>query len=70
MKVITNLNKRKKEGIMAKDPVCGMAVDESKAIKVQKDNATYYFCSTHCKEKFLSVPVGEGHKEKSGGCCG
>lgn len=55
---------------MAKDPVCGMAVDESKAIKVQKDNATYYFCSTHCKEKFLSVPVGEGHKEKSGGCCG
>ena len=38
---------------MAKDPICGMTVDEKNAIQATKDGKGYYFCSQHCKEKFL-----------------
>ncbi len=47
---------------MVKDPVCGMMVDPSKAIHASVGGMDHYFCSTHCKEKFLSkiqVPVPE-----------
>lgn len=41
---------------MAKDPVCGMAVDAKKAKKKKlverKDDKTYYFCSEKCKTAF------------------
>jgi len=30
---------------MKKDPVCGMSVDETKAIMAQHGGKTYYFCS-------------------------
>ena len=39
---------------MAIDPICGMTVDERKAIRVQKDGLAYYFCSESCKKKFLA----------------
>jgi uncharacterized membrane protein YraQ (UPF0718 family)/YHS domain-containing protein len=38
---------------MARDPICGMSVDPSTAIKVSKDGKEYFFCSLHCKDKFL-----------------
>ena len=38
---------------MAKDPICGMEVDKDSAIKVTKDGKDYFFCSTHCKNKFI-----------------
>lgn len=38
---------------MSVDPICGMEVDESTPLKVQKDGQTYYFCSEHCRSKFL-----------------
>lgn len=37
---------------MAKDPICGMDVNESTGIKLVKDGTTHYFCSKHCLEKF------------------
>ncbi len=38
---------------MAKDPICGMYVDETTAtIKSVVDGRTYYFCATACKEQF------------------
>ena len=38
---------------MAKDPVCGMNVDEKKAaVMVIYDGRTYYFCSAGCKATF------------------
>lgn len=42
---------------MAKDPVCGMMVDEKKAAgtSVYK-GMTYYFCSKSCKERFDKNP--------------
>ncbi|MFQ5706003.1 MAG: YHS domain-containing protein [bacterium] len=42
---------------MAKDPVCGMEVDEKKAAaKVEHMGKAYYFCSESCKKEFESDP--------------
>jgi len=38
---------------MAKDPVCGMNVDEKTAkYKSEHMGRTYYFCNKSCKETF------------------
>ena len=39
-----------------KDPVCGMTVDEASALHAERDGKTFYFCSDHCRQKFLSAP--------------
>ena len=42
---------------MAKDPVCGMNVDESKAAaKTEYQGTTYYFCSPGCHKSFMADP--------------
>jgi YHS domain-containing protein len=42
---------------MAKDPVCGMQVDENKAAgNVYYKDRFYYFCSAACKGKFEKNP--------------
>lgn len=41
---------------MHKDPICDMDVEENTPFKTQKDGQVYYFCSAHCKDKFLSSP--------------
>ena len=54
---------------MAKDPVCGMEVDEQKATeKVEYKAQTYYFCAPGCRivfekdpEKYLRPKEGEHH---------
>jgi len=38
---------------MATDPICGMTVDESKALSAERDGQKFYFCSAHCREKFV-----------------
>ncbi len=49
---------------MAKDPVCGMFVDENKAeLKAQVRGVTYYFCSESCMHEFLA-PEKEMRKLK------
>ncbi len=50
---------------MAKDPVCGMTVDEEKAAaKSEYMGKTYYLCSQGCKVAFEKDPEkylrGEG----------
>ncbi len=42
---------------MAKDPICGMTVDESKSLRAERDGQTFYFCSEHCRQKFLAQPA-------------
>lgn len=38
---------------MAKDPVCGMHVDEKTAkYKTVHEGETYYFCASSCKAEF------------------
>jgi P-type Cu+ transporter len=38
---------------MAIDPICGMTVDEATARSVERDGEVVYFCSEHCRQKFL-----------------
>ena len=45
---------------MAKDPVCGMTVDEATALSAERDGETFYFCSEHCRRKFLAQPQPGG----------
>jgi Cu+-exporting ATPase len=43
---------------MAKDPVCGMQVDEKTAAgQSVYEGKTFYFCSSGCKAKFDRNPV-------------
>ncbi|MFQ5952198.1 MAG: heavy metal translocating P-type ATPase [Candidatus Omnitrophota bacterium] len=44
---------------MSKDPICGMEVDESKALKLEKDGKTYFFCSKNCRDKFQGIVMEE-----------
>jgi YHS domain-containing protein len=42
---------------MAKDPVCGMDVDEATAKHTtQHDGRTYYFCAPGCQKAFEAEP--------------
>ena len=42
---------------MAKDPVCGMDVDEATAKQTtQYEERTYYFCAPGCKKAFEAEP--------------
>lgn len=43
-------------GQAAKDPVCGMNVDPKSAVRHGHEGGTYYFCSTHCRDKFHAEP--------------
>ena len=42
---------------MAIDPICGMTVDEATALRAERDEQTFYFCSDHCRKEFLSTPA-------------
>ena len=43
---------------MAKDPVCGMNVDEKTAkLKSEYKGKTYYFCAPGCKSTFEKNPT-------------
>ncbi len=37
---------------MARDPVCGMQVDEKTDIILTKEGVTYFFCSQRCRQEF------------------
>ncbi|MDD5138250.1 MAG: heavy metal translocating P-type ATPase [Candidatus Omnitrophica bacterium] len=54
---------------MPQDPICGMDVKEDKAISLRRDGLIYYFCSEHCKEKFLESGGGQktAQSSKAGG---
>jgi len=52
---------------MTKDPNCGMTVDEATALHAERDGKTFYFCSEHCRKKFLSTPTTAKHEEKPPG---
>ena len=42
----------------ATDPVCGMKVDKAKAVTLEHDGRTVYFCSDHCRHAFQA---GDAH---------
>lgn len=63
-----NMTMKESESV-TKDPICGMTVDEATALHAERDGKTFYFCSDHCQQKFLSTPAGAKPEGKSGGCC-
>ncbi len=38
---------------MPKDPICGMEVDSKSGLRVVHRGQEYFFCSTHCRDKFI-----------------
>ncbi len=53
---------------MAKDPVCGMQVDEKTAAgKSEYQGQTYYFCSPGCKATFDKDPQKYAGKAQAQG---
>lgn len=48
-------------GQMARDPVCGMAVDVQSVHQLVHKNSTYYFCAAGCRTQFAEAP--EKHLE-------
>ncbi len=43
--------------MMTTDPVCGMTVDPATAAAhFDYEGVTYYFCSTHCLDRFRAAP--------------
>src|SRR5438046_242383 len=60
---------------MAKDPICGMSISEGTAFRAERDGQTHYFCSEHCRQKFIgqarvakTIPLTLA--EPTSGCCG
>jgi len=58
---------------MAKDPVCGMEVDEERAAAtLEYKGVTYYFCAKGCKVAFDKDPekyLGAKAEKKPGHAC-
>jgi len=48
-------------GAAAKDPVCGMELDEKRAaaagVKSEHEGTTYFFCAEECKKRFDTEPA-------------
>src|SRR5215213_2511849 len=51
----------------ATDPVCGMKVDRSKALRAEHAGRTYFFCSEHCRSQFESDPDAYLHGRPGAG---
>ena len=49
---------------MTKDPICGMTVDKTSALRAERDGQTFYFCSDRCRQKFLSTPDASRQEDK------
>lgn len=45
--------------IRAMDPQCGKSVDPEKAVRLNWEGKTYYFCSEECKARFELDPPGD-----------
>jgi len=52
---------------MAIDPICGMTADEASALRAERDRQTFYFCSDHCRQKFLLTSATAKHEGKPQG---
>jgi Cu+-exporting ATPase len=52
---------------MAIDPICGMTVDEASGLRAERDGQTFFFCSSHCRQRFLSTSANVDRQEKPQG---
>lgn len=54
---LIRFEQKRQVGVIATDPVCGMSVEMSNAIRAEYKGMTYYFCSPHCQTTFEKEPV-------------
>ncbi len=43
-------------GKLARDPVCGMAIEETSPSSIERDGRVYRFCSRGCQTEFADSP--------------
>jgi YHS domain-containing protein len=48
----------------ATDPTCGMSVDKGKALRLERDGRTHFFCSEDCRAAFAA---GSGREQAHDG---
>ena len=52
------------------DPVCGMEVNPENAVAVaERDGEKFYFCSTHCRDRFVAENKDGAEEEDGHSCC-
>ena len=62
------VNRGKEGRHMAKDPICGMEVEEKKAAATATyEGRTYFFCAPGCKTTFVKAPEKYAAAEKGEG---
>jgi YHS domain-containing protein len=44
-----------RQATMVRDPVCGMYLDATLALRVARGGEALYFCSDDCRRKFLAA---------------
>ena len=54
---------------MKTDPICGMKVDETKALSAERGGERFYFCSEHCRTKFVDSSQSRISDTKSAHSC-
>ncbi len=54
---------------MAIDPICGMTVSETTDLQCVVAGTTHYFCSDHCRRKFLSTAEKKTSSSRENSCC-
>ena len=54
---------------MAIDPICHMEVDKSTDLTAERGGETFYFCSEHCRQKFLDEKFEQPEQHGNHGCC-
>ena len=61
----STIKRGKQRIVMATDPICGMQVDESTDLTAERGGQTFYFCSDHCRQKFIA----QERVEEQHSCC-
>jgi len=54
---------------MTKDSICGVTVDQVTTLHAERDGKAFYFCSEHCRQKFVAAPSGAKPVQKTGDYC-
>lgn len=50
-----SVSRRADANEMVRDPVCGVYVSVSQALKEVTESGTFYFCSQECRQRFLEA---------------
>ena len=52
--------KKVADGILVRDPVCGVYVEKENSFSVRNGDVVEYFCSDDCRQKYIKQ-IGRAH---------